>query len=177
MVKNDYIKKYNIIFLKTILDYKYNKCNIMNRKKTGVRYLDTNFGIKNGRTACYLKFGICLENIPYIDMLTNCDEFNRFLQENNLEYWSVNDDDDYQLHVIGECVGYTYCNPEDKFDESLGKKIALTRAQEIAFGMTQSFYNFIENIFLKAANEFDVLGENSETAMLKCNEHINKLIG
>lgn len=150
----------------------------MNRKKTGVRYLNTNYGIKNGRTACYLKFGICLENIPYIDMLTNCDEFNRFLNENELEYWSVTDEaDNYQLHIIGECVGYTYCSPEDNFDESLGKKIALTRAQETAFDMVKEFYGYIENIFLNAANEFDVLGENSYTAKVKCNDHINKLIG
>lgn len=153
----------------------------MNRKKTGVRYLKTNYGVKNGRTACYLKFGLCLDNIPFIDMLVNNDEFNRFLRKNNVEWWTLDEyfegENNYQPHLIGECIGYAFCDPTDTFDESLGKKIALTRAQAVAFEFVDDFYQFVQNIFLNAANEFDVLSENSVEAMNKCNNHVNELIG
>ena len=151
----------------------------MNRNKTGVRYLNVQYNVNPGKrvVACHLTFGLNLNRLPYIEMLKNNEEFiNLVEREFHVEEWTINDDLLYEPHVVTEVVAFADCAPEDEFDEVLGKKIALTRAQSGAFDTAAYIYERIQDIFLKAANEIDIRLENTIESIDKCNKHVDTLI-
>ena len=151
----------------------------MNRNKTGVRYLNVQYNVNPGKrvVACHLTFGLNLNRLPYIEMLKDNEEFiNLVEREFRVEEWAIDDDFFYEPHVVTEVVAFADCAPEDEFDEVLGKKIALTRAQSGAFDTVAYIYERIQNIFLKAANEIDIRLENSIESIDKCNKHVDTLI-
>ena len=151
----------------------------MNRNKTGVRYLNVQNNLDPGKrvVACHLTFGLNLNRLPYIEMLKDNEEFiNLVEREFRVEEWTITDDFLYEPHVVTEIVAFADCAPEDEFDEVLGKKIALTRAQSGAFDTAAYIYERIQDIFLKAANEIDIRLENSVNSIDKCNKHVDTLI-
>ena len=151
----------------------------MNRNKTGVRYLNVQYNVNPGKrvVACHLTFGLNLNRLPYIEMLKDNEEFiNLVEREFRVEEWTINDDLLYEPHVVTEVVAFADCAPEDEFDETLGKKIALTRAQSGAFDTAAYIYERIQDIFLKAANEIDIRLENTIESIDKCNKHVDTLI-
>ena len=151
----------------------------MNRNKTGVRYLNVQYNVNPGKrvVACHLTFGLNLNRLPYIEMLKDNEEFiNLVEREFRVEEWTIDDDFFYEPHVVTEVVAFADCAPEDEFDEVLGKKIALTRAQSGAFDTAAYIYERIQDIFLKAANEIDIRLENSIESIDKCNKHVDTLI-
>jgi hypothetical protein len=151
----------------------------MNRNKTGVRYLNVQYNVNPGKRlfACHLTFGLNLNRLPYIEMLKDNEEFiNLVEREFRVEEWAIDDDFFYEPHVVTEVVAFADCAPEDEFDEVLGKKIALTRAQSGAFDTAAYIYERIQDIFLKAANEIDIRLENSIESIDKCNKHVDTLI-
>lgn len=151
----------------------------MNRNKTGVRYLNVQYNVNPGKrvVACHLTFGLNLNRLPYIEMLNDNEEFiNLVEREFHVEEWTINDDLLYEPHVVTEVVAFADCAPEDEFDEVLGKKIALTRAQSGAFDTAAYIYERIQDIFLKAANEIDIRLENTIESIDKCNKHVDTLI-
>lgn len=151
----------------------------MNRNKTGVRYLNVQYNVNPGKrvVACHLTFGLNLNRLPYIEMLKDNEEFiNLVEREFRVEEWAIDDDFFYEPHVVTEVVAFADCAPEDEFDEVLGKKIALTRAQSGAFDTVAYIYERIQDIFLKAANEIDIRLENCIESIDKCNKHVDTLI-
>lgn len=151
----------------------------MNRNKTGVRYLNVQYNVNPGKrvVACHLTFGLNLNRLPYIEMLKDNEEFiNLIEREFRVEEWTISDDLLYEPHVVTEVVAFADCAPEDEFDEVLGKKIALTRAQSGAFDTAAYIYERIQDIFLKAANEIDIRLENTIESIDKCNKHVDTLI-
>lgn len=151
----------------------------MNRNKTGVRYLNVQYNVNPGKrvVACHLTFGLNLNRLPYIEMLKDNEEFINLVEhEFRVEEWTINDDLLYEPHVVTEVVAFADCAPEDEFDEVLGKKIALTRAQSGAFDTAAYIYERIQDIFLKAANEIDIRLENTIESIDKCNKHVDTLI-
>lgn len=151
----------------------------MNRNKTGVRYLNVQYNVNPGKrvVACHLTFGLNLNRLPYIEMLKDNEEFINLVEhEFRVEEWTINDDFLYEPHVVTEVVAFADCAPEDEFDEVLGKKIALTRAQSGAFDTAAYIYERIQDIFLKAANEIDIRLENTIESIDKCNKHVDTLI-
>ena len=152
----------------------------MNRNKTGVRYLNVQYNVNPGKrvVACHLTFGLNLDRLPHIEMLKDNDEFIRLVEnEFRIEHWTVNDDNEtYAPHVVTEVIAFADCAPEDKFDEELGKKIALTRAQAGAFDTAAYIYDKIQDIFINAANDIDVRFENCVESIDKCNNHVETLV-
>ena len=149
----------------------------MRKLKTGVGYLDVKYNWNENKrvVACHLKWGINLERIPFIDMLNGSVRFNEFLQKYHLQEWFNEDNADINTYAVSEVTGLAYCDPSDKFDIDLGKKIALTRAQEGAFADAQVFWNKCEEFMLEAANRFSVISENCNDSFNKCAEHVNEL--
>ena len=98
------------------------------------------------------------------------------LEEQVIGERDIDDDFLYEPHVVTEVVAFADCAPEDEFDEVLGKKIALTRAQSGAFDTAAYIYERIQDIFLKAANEIDIRLENTIESIDKCNKHVDTLI-
>lgn len=150
----------------------------MARKKTGVRYLNVNYNVnENKRTvACVLTSGICLDNVPYIGMLIHCPEWNNVMKNARIESWINDETGKSNLYVVHEVVEFADCNPDDKFDASLGKKIALTRAQKESFKIASEFYAFAESCILNAAERMNALGENCDSSYKNCKNHVIELI-
>ena len=149
----------------------------MRKLKTGVSYLDVKYNWNENKrvVACHLKWGINLDRVPFIDMLTGSVQFKNFLDKFNLEEWENYETGDVGLYAVSEVTGLAYCDPSDNFDIELGKKIALTRAQQGAFEEAEYFWNKCEDIMLEAANRFSVISENCVDSYTKCKNHVNEL--
>ena len=149
----------------------------MRKLKTGVSYLNVKYNWNENKriVACNLKWGINLNRVPFIDMLNGSIQFNNFLNKFNIESWENDETGDVDIYAVSEITGLAYCNPEDKFDISIGKKIALTRAQQGAFEDAENFWNKCEYAMLEAANRFSIISENCEDSYTKCKNHINEL--
>ena len=151
----------------------------MNRKKTGVRYLNVNYSVNPVKrvVACHLTFGFNLNRFPCIELLENDNQFNNMLfNEFKVEHWAIEDNVEYEPHLVCQVVAFADCAPDDEFDEVLGKKIALTRAQAGAFDTAAYIYEKCQDILINAANTIDVYFENCVESIDKCNNHVDKLI-
>jgi hypothetical protein len=151
----------------------------MNRKKTGVRYLNVQYNVNPDKrvVACHLTFGLNLNRLPHIEMLKDNDEFIKLAEnEFHVECWTINDDSFCEPHVVTDIIAFADCAPDDEFDAELGKKIALTRAQAGAFDTAAYIYEKIQDIFIKAANDIDIRYENCVESIEKCNNHVDELI-
>jgi hypothetical protein len=152
----------------------------MRKLKTGVSYLNVKYNCNENKrvVACHLKWGINLNRVPFIEMLNGSVRFDEFLNNYfNLEEWENQETGDIDLYAVSELTGFADCDPRDNFDIELGKKIALTRAQEGAFEQAQVFWNKAEEVMLEAANRFSVISENCDDSHKKCKDHTKELIG
>ena len=150
----------------------------MRKLKTGVSYLNVNYNSNESKrvVACHLKWGINLSRIPFFDMLNESVQFNQFLEKFSIEEWVNEDTFEHCLYVVSDTVGFAYCDPEDTFDLELGKKIALTRAQQSAFEDAIYFWDHCEKFMLEAANRFSVIAENCIDSYKSCKNHVQELI-
>ena len=149
----------------------------MRKLKTGVSYLDVKYNWNENKrvVACHLKYGINLDRVPFANMLMGSVQFKNFLDKFNLETWENDETGDVGDYAVSEVTGLAYCDPSDNFDVELGKKIALTRAQQGAFEEAEYFWNKCEYVMLEAANRFNVISENCVDSYIKCKNHINEL--
>ena len=145
----------------------------MARKKTGVRYLNVNYNVnKNKRTvACVLTAGISFNRLPFIGMLMGSENWNRGMNNVRIERWRNDETGILETYYAFDVVGFANCSPDDKFDETLGKKIALTRAQQGAFDEASGFYAFSEDCLLEAADRMAQLRENTDASYFSCKDH------
>ena len=149
----------------------------MRKIKTGVRYLNVNYNWNEQKrtVACHLTWGINLDRIPFGDMIIYSNRFETLLNDFRLEEWENEDTGEVNVYAVSEVTGLAYCDPEDTFDLDLGKKIALTRAQECAFAGADYFWNYCEDIMLEAASRYGSISENCLESRYKCRMHIAKL--
>lgn len=148
--------------------------------KTNVVYLNQDYYVnpKKKSVCCKLIFGIDLEKIPGINMLVQNQEFNDFIDEltnskDGVAYYD-SDASSYGMLVF-ETIGLAKCDPKDNFDESLGKKISSTRAQQDAFESARIIY---DNILAIVEDTFDNLYgllDGSIKASKKCKNHVYDL--
>ena len=151
----------------------------MNRKKTGVRYLNVSYNVnsKKNVVTCNLQFGLNLSRMPFIDMLVENDRIYKLFNKEFSVEWFEDENGDYNPYVTTRIIAFSYCSPDDNFDAELGKKIALTRAQSGAFDTAAYIYDVIQSELLKVANEYDLRSENCVESIQKCNDHVDSLTG
>ena len=78
--------------------------------------------------------------------------------------------------IIFKSSGIATCSLDDKFDESLGEKIASTRAQKKAFLIARDFYRDISNIiFNNVYGKVRYLFYGCNDTYKKCNKHEKNL--
>jgi len=149
----------------------------MRKIKTGVSYLDVkyNWNEKKRTVACHLKWGINLDRMPFGDMIIDSARFETLLNDFKLEEWLNEETGETNVYAVSELTSFAYCDPEDKFDLTLGKKIALTRAQEGAFEDADYFWSYCEDIMLEAAERFSTISENCLDSYYKCRKHVSEL--
>lgn len=146
--------------------------------KTNVTYLKHFYTVnKDKKTVhCKLQFGINMNKLPGIDWLNKNDEFVDFINELiNIGVAKLVYDKNITYLAI-DAEGIAHCAPEDEFDESLGKKIASTRAQRRSFVIAQNLYDNLYKFFMDYANSYKEIFEKSHTSAKKCTEHLNDLI-
>jgi hypothetical protein len=141
--------------------------------KTNVKYVNKAYGVNRneGIVTCTLDYVIDLDKIPGINLLCELDEFNDFINTliycEGVKYIDQNVCGALQFRV----KEIAFCSTEDEFDEVIGKRLALTRAQKIAFRNTKYFYNEISNIINRYRQELNNLAFNSFISEERCHNH------
>lgn len=137
--------------------------------KTGVKYSDVKY-FKNGSkyVTCKLTYEIVIPHELCGDY-TIADVVERFSEDHT------------------SFIGYNSCNPEfvsvgvakldnrDSYDETTGKRIALTKAQAKAFQTAKALYDKISLELVSVAGEFHKYSVNCDSAKSDCLEHVQFL--
>ncbi len=152
--------------------------------KTNVVYTSKVFGVseKNKTVKCVLTYEVNLDKIPGMSVMMELNDVRDYLDSLLCEKSaSISDIDSYwrvsENGVLSfKAEGFAACSPSDEFDEELGKKIALTRAQRKAFDKMAVMYSTLYDIVYNALCErLDGLEFGCTEAFAKCSEHIEEL--
>lgn len=163
--------------------------------KTNVKYLNKCVEVnKEDRTViCELTSQVNVDFIPMFDFAKIHDKvisvFNKYSMNNN-----DNSEEDYKIFdlfeilstgerkIIVKTIGKSKIAKNDKgefeeeFNEELGKKIALTKAQEYTFKAIKELYEAILDICDDYANKIAYFIVNNEDSEFSCREHIDDLV-
>lgn len=142
--------------------------------KTSVKYVKKTFYVNAEKktVTCKLDFTIDIPDGP-LKFINDSDKAKNVLFKNGECYYDDND----VLHKKFSVVGVTKCTDNDTFDEELGKKLALTKAQAKAFVKSSEFYErFIAAIFDELSPLTDLEWGCVDSAM-KCWAHYKELGG
>lgn len=153
----------------------------MKRRKTLVEYVKHTEYVNAQKKICVsvLKFRICLNKLPnWSGMLDYFESLNIYL--GNFDVTLEHDPVQYgsKSYVNFTVRGIAKCNDNDKFDENIGKHIALSRAQAKAFATAERFYTgFSKVVYDNICRPYVHLAYNSFWAGYDELEHANKLAG
>ena len=144
--------------------------------KTNVNYLHKDFYINpdKRKVFCKLTYSIDLDNIPGINMFINNPEFIKYLDDITDPYTGIAKFDDSTVNcgtLIFNTTGIASCSTEDEFDVSIGKQLALTRAQRSAFNITKNIYSDLFAILMHAVYRIDNLINATEVSANNCKNH------
>lgn len=152
------------------------------KRKTNVQYLDTQYflNLVKGTAVCKLEFEIDLNKIPGVENWIENPEVQDFLEENSEWTGCVVDEDDYIVDygtVLFTVEGKSKATGGDVFDETVGKRVALTRAQAQAFKVATRFYDDIAQIIYDSTVAgLDDLVEGAYRSWDRCMEHADELL-
>jgi hypothetical protein len=141
--------------------------------KTNVKYVNKTYGVneKEKTVTCTLDYVIDLDKIPGINLLCEFYEFNDFINTliycDGVKYIDQTGYGALQFRV----KEIAFCSTEDEFDELTGKRLALTRAQKLAFRNTKYFYDTILTMLDKYYTSLLNLCQNCYDAEQKCHTH------
>lgn len=135
--------------------------------KTKVVYTGEKFFVNKEKktVACAINFEINLLEIKAVQIMFDDPQFHDFI---NSRY-----DIEKNLGVCKFKVsGKAKASDEDEFDETFGKRLAKTRAQEKAFIAANELYcdigEFVDKLVLR---DFENLIDGTEQAYFKCIDH------
>lgn len=135
--------------------------------KTKVVYTKEKFfANKEKKTVvCVINFEINLLEIKAVQRLFDDPEFRDFI--------NINYDIEQNFGVCKfKVYGKAKASDEDEFDETFGKRLAKTRAQEKAFIVANNLYcdigEFVDKLVLR---DFENLIDGTEQAYFKCIDH------
>lgn len=139
--------------------------------KTKVVYRSEKFFVNEEKktVVCVINFEINLLEIEAVQRLFDDPQFRDFINTN------------YDIEKnFGVCKfkvsGKAKAADEDKFDETFGKRLAKTRAQEKAFIAANNLYcdiaEFVDKLVLR---DFENLIDGTEDAYFKCLDHEDDL--
>lgn len=136
--------------------------------KTKVVYTKEKFFVNKEKktVACVIDFEINLLEIGAVQRMLNDNQFSNFIA--SISYDSECDFGVCKFKVSGKAKA----TDEDEFDETFGKRLAKTRAQEKAFIVANELYwdirEFVDKLVLR---DFDNLIDGTEQAYFKCIDH------
>lgn len=71
--------------------------------------------------------------------------------------------------------GVARCNPQDTFDETIGKRIAESRAKKQAYSIATRVFNYCAEILKGKMADFKFLAENNSIVANREKDHIREL--
>lgn len=154
-------------------------------KKTNVTYVRKAYGVNPDKrfVKCVLDYEINLDKIPCIQFLAQMPEFEDFINtlvyKNGVhQYDCDNEGWPSEYGVLSFTTeGVANCADSDDFDEDLGKKLALTRAQKQAFQSAERFYWTLTDMFANVIDESYNLCNGCRHSAVNCKMHEYELTG
>ena len=142
--------------------------------KTNIDYIGKKYFVnkRNNTVCCILNFKISLRKLPIMNLLFFTNWFHNWL----VNYVGEDNIDEGDFSITFSTIGLAKCAPGDKFNESLGKKIALTRAQQEAFMQSKEFYTMMYKCIHNISLDYLTLASNSDIANKDCKNHVIELI-
>lgn len=142
--------------------------------KTNVEYVQKDYFVNESKdtVVCNLLFQIDLDKIRSLVSLVNDQRIKDFINQFDpvvcFKHQNIGS-------LFFEVTGRADKNPTDNFDEDLGKKIALTRAQSQAFEIANLFYRDLNRKFMEVISDINYLVQGSHTSIVNCNTHVREL--
>lgn len=142
----------------------------MNKNKTGVQYTNIEYIKSDNATICLLECTISYKHV--IPMFGLCDDlrdkFMNFLESSNVYL----DDDGLVFNVRG----VTRFDKENTYDEVLGERLALSKAQTKAFDKANSVYYNLTMYWDEMFDKLNTLVSGTYNVAEHCEEHVAELI-
>lgn len=147
----------------------------MSRKKTGIRYLDVCYNVNPSKNVvvCHLTCGINLFRLPNVNVINDLYVFDDI--NARIETWE-DENGNAAPYIVFEVNAFAYCSPEDEFNEEIGKKLALTRAQAHAFSIGTDFYEYIFRKIYDLLETYNRLWSNCSLSYVNCLTHSDDII-
>lgn len=146
------------------------------RNRTKVRYVKTRYFYQDDKTLCFLTYEIDINDWPFNNIKINADRILNIANELDMSYYDVDNKTNFPTTIAFTTVGTASCDTTtDTYDQGVGERIALTRAQAKAFERTCLFYDKLSQELHTTLNDMRRLINNCWDAGNKCWNHCKKL--
>lgn len=149
------------------------------KRKTNVQYVDVKYYSGKSTVVCKLEFEIDLNKIPGVWNWIDNPNIQNFLIDSctweGARFNGSSYDDCGKVCFIVE--GKSKASGGDVFDENVGKRVALTRAQTMAFTVAETFYDgLLTIIYRNMMQGLEDLAEGAYISKEKCKHHVYELL-
>lgn len=150
--------------------------------KTNVTYANKSFGVntKNKEVNCTLTCEINLDKVPCIEFLENKERYAKLITDlvykKHMKLYDFTESGVQTEHGVltFTTTGKAKCSEMDEFNEVIGKRIALTRAQSKAFIVARDiYYDFSRIVSVDMIELYDMV-QNCADSHDKCNMHVKE---
>lgn len=144
--------------------------------KTNVTYLSKKFQVNPTKHAvnCVLRWEFDMTKLPNYDALLELPYFIEFVT--NLVNDGVCTFGEDENRLVFTERGFSKCAPTDEFNEQVGRNLALTRAQKLAFQNAYMLYNTIYELVYKSfAYDLEQKMTANLTSSFRCANHEHEI--
>lgn len=147
--------------------------------KTNVNYVSKRFSVnrKKNEVYCTITCEINLDKIPLIASLEENDRYQSYIADlifrkgMNMYDYTYNGDITNHGVLAFTTTASARCSNNDEFDETIGYRVSLTRAQAQAFIIARDIYNKFVNILSHDMDKLKNIMTNCKTAHVTCANH------
>lgn len=138
--------------------------------KTGVEYIDIRYVKNNSVTVCKLNCKIDIRHFSLFYGLNHqmAEKFIKYVNELGMTYSHDG--------LYFSTKGLARLNSEDTYNEVVGERISLSKAQTLAFSKANRMYCMLGNLVEAALDELDVKVDGTCNVCEHCENHVNELI-
>lgn len=142
------------------------------KKKTNVKYTNVKYEFDENKKSvkCILDYDIDLSKYPFNEMFLTFEFLTSALKNCNISGLYL--DKSLSFNVEMQTIGTATCHDDDEYDETIGKQIALTRAQAKAFENTCKVYDAICTKLDAVINEGIRYINNCWDSANRCWQHV-----
>lgn len=142
----------------------------MNKNKTGVQYSNIEYIKSDNATICLLN---CTIDYEKVRLMFGLNEEYRIQFMNFLDKIHVTLEDEGLVYTV---KGVTRYDNENPYDEVIGERLALSKAQLKAFEKANELYYVLAELSDNMFTNLNHLINGTYNVAEHCEEHVNKLI-